>query len=403
VEPIPANTSTAVEDMKCLGLMSGTSADGVDCAIVEITPVQAGLKIKLLDSQTIGYPPELRTRVLLAPTQGTVAEICHLNVAVGEVFAKAALQTMKRAGLAPQEVRLIGSHGQTVYHQPKPVHEPKVGFLRSTLQIGAPAIIAERTGIATVADFRMRDMAVGGEGAPLAPYVHQVLFHSRRRSRLVVNLGGIANVTFLPKGTRSDGIRAFDTGPCNMLLDGVMTKMTGGQHQFDRNGRLARKGRCHPSLLNMLLSHPYLAQQPPKSTGREEFGDTYLAKVLRHAKSKRLSTEHILATSCEFVAGTIVRACEWLPGNVDEVILGGGGVKNAGLVKAIKKGFHPRTVSTMDQVGVDSNAFEALAFAVMAYQTIHGVPTNVPAVTGAQHGVVLGTIVPGKKNMTVKI
>ncbi len=389
--------------MKCLGLMSGTSVDGVDCAIVDITHRQSRLNIALVSSQTLAYPPGLRTRLLLAPTQGTVAEICHLNAAVGEVFATAALRTIKRAGLKPEGVHLIGSHGQTVYHQPIPIQEPKVGLIRSTLQIGDPTIIAERTGITTVADFRTRDMAVGGEGAPLASYAHHLLFHQKRRSRLVVNLGGIGNITYLPAKGGLEDIRAFDTGPCNMLLDGLVLKGSSGKLQIDRNGRLGRSGRSHAALLNTLLSHSYLAKHPPKSTGREEFGEAYIAGVLRQAKAKRLSLQDTLATSCEFVASTILDSCRWLQGSVDEVILGGGGVKNLALMGTLRQVFTPRPVLTMDQVGVDSNAFEALAFAVMAYQTIQGIPTNVPSVTGARHAVVLGTIVPGAKKISIRL
>lgn len=383
--------------------MSGTSVDGVDCAIVDITRRQSRFSITLLDSQTLSYPPNLRKRLLLAPTHGTVSELCHLNAVVGEVFAKAALKTIKQAGLKLEDIRLIGSHGQTVFHQPTPIREPTVGAIRSTLQIGDPSIIAERTGITTVADFRTRDMAVGGEGAPLAPYTHHLLFHNKRRSRLVVNLGGIGNVTYLPADGGLEDIRAFDTGPCNMLLDGLVLKASAGKQQIDRNGRLGRKGRSHAGLLSALLSHPYLTKRPPKSTGREEFGDPYFAGVFRQARAKRLSLEDALSTSCEFVASTIVDSCRWLKGNVDEVILGGGGVKNLALMDALEEAFAPRPVLTMDQVGVDSNAFEALAFAVMAYQTIQGVPTNVPSVTGARHPVVLGTIVPGKKKLPIRL
>jgi len=339
----------------------------------------------------------------LAPTQGTVAELCHLNAAVGEVFANAALKTIKRAGLKPENVRLVGSHGQTVYHQPTPIREPQVGLIRSTLQIGDPTIIAERTGITTVADFRTRDMALGGEGAPLAPYAHHLVFHMKRRSRLVVNLGGIGNVTYLPGEGGLEDIQAFDTGPCNMLLDGLMLKGSAGKHRMDRNGRLGRSGRSHAAMLKSLWSHSYLAKHPPKSTGREEFGEAYIANVFRQARAKRLSLNDVLATSCEFVASTIVDSCRWLKGGVDEVIVGGGGVKNLALMDALSQAFAPRPVRTMDQVGVDSNAFEALAFAVMAYQTIHGVPTNVPSVTGARHAVVLGTIVPGEKKISIRL
>ena len=384
--------------MKCLGLMSGTSVDGVDCALVDISPVQARPRIKLLASQTIAYPPKLREQVLLASTKGTVAEFCHLNAVIGEMFAKAALLTIKRAGLLPEDIQLIGSHGQTVYHQPTPIREPGIGLIRSTLQIGDPAIVAERTGITTVANFRTRDRAAGGEGAPLAPYVHHLLFQEKRQSRLVVNLGGIGNVTYLSAHGALNDVRAFDTGPCNMLLDGLVLKGTSEKYHFDRSGRLARKGESHGPLLKTLLAHSYLAKRPPKSTGREEFGDHYISKIFRQAKAKRLSLEDMLATSCEFVATTIVESCQWLKGNVDEVICGGGGVNNLALMEALKKVFSPRPVCTMDQHGVASDVFEALAFAVMAYETLQGNTSNVPSVTGARHPVVQGMVVPGKKN-----
>ena len=389
--------------MKCLGLMSGTSADGVDCALVDISPVQARLRIKLLASQTIAYPPKLREQVLLASTKGTVSELCHLNAAIGEMFAKTALLTIKRAGLLPEDILLIGSHGQTVYHQPTPIREPGIGPIRSTLQIGDPVIVAERTGITTVANFRTRDIAAGGEGAPLTPYVHHLLFQEKRQSRLVVNLGGIGNVTYLLAHGDLNDVRAFDTGPCNMLLDGLVLKGTSKKHSFDRSGRLARKGKSHGPLLKTLLTHSYLAKRPPKSTGREEFGDSYISKIFRQARVKRLSLEDMLATSCEFVATTIVDSCQWFKGNVDEVICGGGGVKNLALMDALGKVFYPRPVRTMDQHGIASEAFEALAFAVMAYETLQGNATNVPSVTGARHPVVQGMVVPGKKIFSIRL
>ena len=308
-----------------------------------------------------------------------------------------------RDSLLPEDIQLIGSHGQTVYHQPTPIREPGIGLIRSTLQIGDPAIVAERTGITTVANFRTRDMAAGGEGAPLAPYVHHLLFQEKRQSRLVVNLGGIGNVTYLLAHGALNDVRAFDTGPCNMLLDGLVLKGTSEKYRFDRSGRLARKGESHGPLLKTLLTHSYLAKRPPKSTGREEFGDFYISKVFRQARAKRLSLEDMLATSCEFVATTIVDSCQWLKGNVDEVICGGGGVNNLALMDALGKVFSPRPVRTMDQHGIASDAFEALAFAVMAYETLQGNPSNVPSVTGARHPVVQGMVVPGKKIFSIRL
>jgi anhydro-N-acetylmuramic acid kinase len=246
-------------------------------------------------------------------------------------------------------------------------------------------------------------MAAGGEGAPLAPYVHYLMFQEKRQSRLVVNLGGIGNVTYLSARGGIDDVRAFDTGPCNMLLDGLVLRGTREKHHFDRNGCLARRGKSHKPLLKTLLAHPYLAKRPPKSTGREDFGDHYISTVFRQAGTKRVSLEDMLATSCEFIAMTIAESCRWLKGNVDEVICGGGGVNNLALMDALEKVFSPQPVCTMEKHGVDSHAFEAMAFAVMAYETLKGNPSNVPSVTGARHRVVQGTVVPGKKKFSIRL
>jgi anhydro-N-acetylmuramic acid kinase len=293
-------------------------------------------------------------------------------------------------------VKLIGSHGQTVYHRPVPVRVPGIGLIRSSLQIGDPSVIAERTGITTVADFRARDLAAGGEGAPLTPYVHHLLFQSTKTSRLVINMGGIANVTYLPKSAPLHEIRAFDTGPCNMLLDGLISLSTQGLRSMDRGGRLAAKGTSNPRLLTRLLNHSYFLKRPPKSTGREDFGVQYVRQVWHWGRKNRLCPEDILATACKFIGLTIAQSRAWLDEDVDEIIVGGGGVHNGSLMNQLREQLAPCPVYVMDEQGVNSKAFEAVAFAVLAYQTVHGVATNVPAVTGAQHPVVLGTISPGR-------
>ena len=382
--------------MICLGLMSGTSTDGVDCAIVDVLGSEKRPRVKLIEYQTKPYSSAVRQQVLLAASRGNVSQLCHLHVVVGEVFAQAAIRTIKRAGLTPGDVKLIGSHGQTVFHRPAPVRVPGVGLIRSSLQIGDPSVIAERTGITTVADFRARDLAAGGEGAPLTPYVHHLLFQSSRTSRLVINMGGIANVTYLPKRPRLQEIRAFDTGPCNMLLDGLMSLATQGRRTMDRGGRLAAKGTSDPRLLTRLLNHPYLMKRPPKSTGREDFGVQYVRQVWQWGRKHRLSSEDILATACKFIVLTIAQSRAWLNEDVDEVIVGGGGVHNGSLMDQLQQHMAPCRVYLMDEQGINSKAFEAVAFAVLAYQTVHGVATNVPSVTGAQHPVVLGTISPGR-------
>ena len=376
--------------------MSGTSADGVDVAIVNIRGTQHRLTVKLKSFDSVPYKAPLRKRILAAAENGHVAEICHLNVLLGEIFAKATLTAITRAELRPQQVHLIGSHGQTLHHLPQSARESGIGLIRSTLQIGDPAVIAERTGITTIADFRSRDMAAGGEGAPLAPYAHHLLFHHRSRTRLVVNLGGIANVTVLPAESTLEHIRAFDTGPCNMLLDAVTTQLTNSKQTMDRGGRLAKRGTVHSTILRFPLSHPFLGKLPPKSTGREEFGQAYVQKLLKKTDSLHLSLSDVLATCCRFLALSIQNAQVWIDEPIDEVIIGGGGVFNGTLVKELSQAFSPVPVRTMDECGSHSKAFEGIAFAILAYQSFHGTCSNVPAVTGAQHPVVLGTLTPGR-------
>lgn len=382
--------------MKCLGLMSGTSVDGIDCAIVQVSGSGQNLRIKLLGHQTTSYKPSLRRRILLATEKGTVTDLCHLNVLVGEVFAQAALRTIRRLGFSPKNIHLIGSHGQTIYHQPRPIRELGVGFVRSSLQIGDPSVIAERTGITTVADFRARDLAAGGEGAPLTPHVHYLMFRSREYSRLILNLGGIANVTYLPADGTLEDVLAFDAGPCNMLLDSLADYATKGKLNMDRSGRLASRGQSLPQILSGLMNHSFLRRKPPKSTGREEFGEKFATQVFQVARANGVLPEDLLATSCEFIARMIAESRRWLHGEVSEVLVGGGGVRNRTLMKYLARAFYPVPIKTMAQVGVESKAFEALAFAVLGYQAVHRFEANLPSVTGARHPVILGTIVPGR-------
>ena len=379
--------------MKCLGLMSGTSMDGVDCAVIDVRPGRSTLRIRLLAHRTYPYPPALREQLLSLLRTGTLAEVSRLHVAVGEVFARVAGRIIRQAKLSAKDVAVIGSHGQTVWHSPARVPMPGIGSIRSSLQIGDPSVIAERMGIMTVADFRARDLAAGGEGAPLTPYVHYHVFRSRNTSRLIVNLGGIANVTWLPKNAGLRDVVAFDVGPCNLLLDGLIRHATHGQQSIDRNGALASRGRPQDVLVTELLRHPFFARRPPKSTGREEFGEGYIRRVRKVAARHHLSLEDTLASACAAIARTIRESGPWA---ADEVIAGGGGVRNRGLLGALKQAFGPGRVTSMDEAGVKSQALEAMAFAVLAHETIRGVPANLPRVTGAKSPVVLGTVTPGR-------
>ncbi|HEY6085115.1 MAG TPA: anhydro-N-acetylmuramic acid kinase, partial [Nitrospira sp.] len=313
--------------MKVIGLMSGTSGDGVDAALVEITGGQS-LKTRTISAQTLAYPRSLQQRILNASACGTVKEICHLNALLGEWFADAALQVIRKARLRPANIALIGSHGQTVHHLPHGTERPGVEAIRSTLQIAEPAVIAERTGITTIANFRTRDMAAGGQGAPLTPMAHALLLNHRRRARLVVNLGGISNVSYVPAGGRVEGVVAFDTGPANMVMDGLVSRLTNGRVLMDRDGRLALKGKVDPRLLSKLLAHPFLSKRPPKSTGREEFGSALVEELIIVQQQRKLSLEDLLATCSMWTAKAVGTCRRWIKGHIDEIVVGGGGVRN---------------------------------------------------------------------------
>jgi anhydro-N-acetylmuramic acid kinase len=380
--------------MKVVGLMSGTSGDGVDAAVVELTGRRGGIKTQILAAQTLPFPRSLQQRIVEASVSGTVEEICHLNALLGEWFADAALQVIRRAKLRPVDIALIGSHGQTVHHLPQASHAAGVGAIRSTLQIAEPAVIAERTGITTIANFRARDIAAGGQGAPLTPMAHALLLSHPRRARLIVNLGGISNVTYVPPAGNPDGVLAFDTGPANMVLDSLVSRLTKGRFFMDRDGKMALKGVVDTRLLSKLLAHPFLSKRPPKSTGREEFGPTLVEEIVMMQQRQHLSLEDLLATCSMWTAKAVGTSRRWIKGRVDEVVVGGGGTRNRAVMTYLASVFSPVPVVTFDALGWDGKAFEAIAFAVLAYRTAMGQYGNLPGVTGASHPVLLGTIVP---------
>ncbi len=388
--------------MKVVGLMSGTSADGVDAALVRIIRRNGKPRITPVAFTALSYPRSLQQRIVELSLQGRVGEICHMNTYLGELFAKAALRVIQQAKHRPSDIDLIGSHGQTIQHLPKGIREPGIGLVRSTLQIGEPTVIAERTGITTVANFRARDMAAGGEGAPLVPYAHAIAFCHARRGRLVVNIGGISNVTYLPPGGGVAELHAFDTGPGNMVLDAIVRELTNGQRAYDVGGRWARKGVVNRRLLTDLMAHPFLARRPPKSTGREEFGAPLVRRLLAKQRKVRMSVEDLLATCAAWTAEAIGSSRRWVTGDIHEVIVGGGGVYNRAVMASLRQVFAPTPVLTFDDCGWSSKAFEATAFALLAHDTYHGQCTNVPQVTGAHHPVLLGSIVPGAPQMLMK-
>ena len=393
-----AEEPTLAPSRLVIGLMSGTSADGIDAALVDISGSGEGTRARLEKFVFAPYPDDLR-REVLAAGEGqsiTTARLCRLNVVLGEWFARAALRVCEAAGVPIDRVRAVGSHGQTVHHLPDSVEAFGV-TTRSTLQLGDPAVIAERTGVTTVSDFRSRDLAAGGQGAPLVPLVDYLLFRSDAAGRIMLNIGGIANLTVLPAGCGPGDVVAFDTGPGNMLIDALVGHLSSGAASYDEDGRMAAAGNVDRQLLKGLMAHPYLAIPPPKSTGREMFGESALAKLL--ATRGALSDADLVRTATVFTSECIADAVRrfvtphW---DIDELVVSGGGAENPILLEALRESLGELPVARLETLGVPSEAKEALAFAVLANETLHGRPGNVPGATGADGPRVLGLVAPGR-------
>ena len=386
------------EAMKAIGLMSGTSADGVDAALVEFD--QSDGRVSLLGYCEVPFPAPVRREILSLCEDGRVDAICRMDAALGEWFADAALRVCEQAGVSAKDVDVIGSHGQTIHHLPAP-GKSAGKQVRSTLQIGNASIIAERTGIATVSDFRSRDMAAGGQGAPLVPLVDYLLFRSENAGRVMLNIGGIANVNVLPAGCDISDVFAFDTGPGNMVIDGVVQALTNGTSTCDRDGALAAKGRVCKGLLDELMAHPFFDLPPPKSTGREEFGRAVVRKILDWGGNR----EDLVRTATQWTVESIVRGLERfvLPRcEIRDVIASGGGTKNPVAMALLDRALGRVALRRLDDLGMASEAKEAIAFAILACQTIQSRPGNVPSVTGASKQVVLGAIAPGR-HLRIKV
>ena len=372
--------------MRIIGLMSGTSADGIDACLAHIDERDGRLIVRTEHFVTVPYPDDVRGRVLGCRS---VEDVCRLNIELGERFADAALKLCEDANVPLAQVDAIGSHGQTVCHVDR-------DGSHATLQVGEPCVIAERTGLTTVADFRPRDIAAGGCGAPLVPMVDYLLLADPAVDRAALNIGGIANLTILTAGGALDDVVAFDTGPGNMVIDGVVSALTGGRAAFDPEGELAGRGTPCEALLDRLVGDPYFAAPPPKSTGREAFGADYVERFLGWARPIGLSEADTVATATALTVRTIADAVRQIGDAGGELIVSGGGAHNRTLMAWLAEELPEARIETSEVCGIHPDAKEALAFAVLAWLTLHGRPGNVPGATGARVPVVLGKIAPGR-------
>ena len=382
-----------------VGLMSGTSADGIEAALVSLRGAPPDLGWKVRAHRSFPLEAGVTARILEAAGGAAwpAADFAALDAALGEIHAAAALELLADAGVAPSEVEAIGFHGQTIHHRgPREAGTRATGGL--TWQIGSAAVVAARTGIRVVHDFRSADVATGGEGAPLVPYVDWLLFRSAHVPRVLLNLGGIANLTAMPAGADADQSIAFDTGPANMMLDGIVRRYSGGRLSYDEDGTRAEGGTIDEALLREALADPFFLQPPPRSTGRERFGDSFLEGWFRAAEERGLSEADLLVTAAVFTATTVVQAIEQFVApamDPQHVYASGGGTKNPVLMAALAAALDPIELKTTDELGLDVSAKEATAFAVLAYESMHRRPGSLPAVTGAAHPVVLGSITLG--------
>jgi anhydro-N-acetylmuramic acid kinase len=379
-----------------LGLMSGTSADAIDVALARISGAPPRLNAKLLKHTSIDFPPHIRKEILRVAEQQpiTAGDLSQLNFRLGEIFAGALLAACRHFRIAPRKIALIGSHGQTIFHQGRPI--PYLGRpTASTLQIGEPDIIAARTGVTTVADFRPADIAQSGQGAPLVPYADYLLYRHEKLGRVSLNLGGIANMTVIPANAKPSEVCAFDTGPANMLIDALVAHFTHARQRYDQNARLAKQGRAIPALLDELMRDPYLALAPPKSTGREYYGRTYVDKLLRLGRRYQAKPNDLVRAATVFTSLSIVDALNRFvlrKTKIHQLIVSGGGAKNPLILGQISAALPQIQIVPSSELGVPEDAKEAFAFALLAYETFHQRPGNVPSATGARRPAILGKI-----------
>lgn len=378
--------------MRVAGIMSGTSLDGIDVAIVDIH----GKKIEPLAFRSVPYPKSVRSAILgVSNTMTHTAAIARLHFLLGELYAEAVRETCRRKRISLRSISLCGLHGQTIFHEGAPINY--LGRrVASTMQIGDASVVAERTGLRIISNFRERDIAAGGRGAPLVPLVDFLLFRHRRIGRVALNIGGIANITVIPAGASREDVVAFDTGPGNMVIDALVSRLTDGRQTCDRNGRIARESKIHEGLLKAMLGDPYFKLRPPKSAGREQFGQEYSSGLI----ATGVALPDLIATATELTAQSIALAISSYAETTREVIASGGGVHNRWLMRRLRELLPTHDLVTSADHGIDPDAKEAIAFAVLAYEFISGRPGNLPSATGARQPALLGRETPARLGQT---
>jgi anhydro-N-acetylmuramic acid kinase len=377
--------------MLVAGLMSGTSVDGIDVALVEIEGEGFNQRIRPVAFHEIPYPPGVRHGVFaISNAEISTARLSQMNFLLGELFGDAVVEACKRSSIPLSKLDLVGSHGQTIYHQSSAttLYDRAVA---STLQIGEPSLIAARTATPVVADFRPADMAVGGQGAPLVPYVDYLLYRHPEKGRVALNIGGIANLTAIPPGAPPEAVVAFDTGPGNMVIDALVSQFSVGALTFDRDGRMAASGRVHHPLLAELMKAPYIKRSPPKSCGREQYGAAFISGLL----AEGLPAADLVATATAFTVAAVAEAVRnfvapRMP--VDELIVSGGGAKNPEILRRLRDQLGRTRILNSSELGIDGDAKEAIAFAALAYESWHRRPANLPSATGARRSAILGKL-----------
>ncbi|MFD1039742.1 anhydro-N-acetylmuramic acid kinase [Virgibacillus byunsanensis] len=377
-----------------IGLMSGTSLDGIDAVLVEIDGMDENVVVRMIDSITRSYSKEIREELLQLcdPSSANLQKICSANMFLGKEFGSVVNELLEKANLVKEDVHFISSHGQTIYHQP--FNGENQVDVASTLQIGDLSTLSESTGIAVVGDFRTADMAAGGQGAPLVSFVDYLLFNNPNSSRAIQNIGGIGNVTYVPKNSPSDVTQSFDTGPGNMVIDEIVFRVTDGERHYDKDGEMAYQGQIHQDLLTKLISHEYFQIEPPKTTGRELFGKQFVDDIFN--EYNQLSPVDLVATVTEWTAVSIAHSYKQFLVDkgyeINEVIVGGGGSYNPFLIERLKHHLPEMTIYTHEHFHISSDLKEAMAFAVLGYQCILGKYNQIPSATGAQKQVIMGKI-----------